>query len=281
MCSKPKVDNTIQVQQLTEAAEARFREQERQARIKAGSAFIDDLFDGGIAGDGRLAEDATYDPARTYYTASGDVWRPLDPAEIFRNTNTGTYKAPTAEEQFAEMLKNGGLFTGTREVRGFDDAFYNDRKNAYLGYYQPQLDDQFKQASDQLTYALARAGTLNSTIAADKQADLKKKYDTQRAAILSQADADVAQQKSRIANEKSNLVSQLNATGDVDRAANEALARTQQMFNEKPAYNPLGDIFAGVAAGIGNYYNARQNTNLYNSYFGPRSGGSGGVYVVG
>ena len=45
-------------------------------------------------------------------------------------------------------------------------------------------------------------------------------------------------------------------------------SRTQQMFAEKPVMSPLGDIFAGAAAGIGNYLDARENANAYNAYFG-------------
>lgn len=195
----PKVDDSIQRQQMAEAEAARKKEEEREARIKTGTAKLD--------------------------------------------------------TQFA----------------GFDDNFYNGRRNAYTGFYQPQLDDQFGQARDQLTYALARAGTLNSTLAADKQADLTKKYDVQRASILSQANDQVSAQQSRIGNEKSALVAQLNATGDADAVSNQALSRTQQLYQEQPAYNPLGDIFSGVAAGIGNYVNNQNNTNAYNSYFGGKA----------
>lgn len=204
MCSSPKVDNSIQKKQLQEAEEARKREEERQARIKAGTAKIDQTFE------------------------------------------------------------------------AFDDGFYNNLLNDYTSFYMPQLDDQFGKAKDDLTFALARAGTINSTVAADKQADLLKQYDTQRASILSQGQDTVNAQRQRIGSEKSALVAQLNATGDADRASNEALARTQQMYHEKPAYNPLGDIFAGAAAGVGNYWNAQQNANAVRAYYGAANGNRAG-----
>lgn len=198
MCfgGKPKIDDSIQRQQMAEAAEARQREQEREGRIRSGTTKIDSVFG------------------------------------------------------------------------GFNDDYYDTRRQSYLDFYQPQLDDQFADAKEQLTYALARAGTLNSTMAADKTADLTKRYDTQRATLLSQADDDVASAKSRINSEKSALVSQLNATGDADRVSNEALARTQQIGSERPSYSPLGDIFSGFAAGIGNYMDARANAATSTAYFG-------------
>jgi hypothetical protein len=277
-------NDDIQRQQLTEAADARWREQERQNRIDWGTGYIDDVFGGGVAGRRQLKEGVEYDPTRTYYTADGEVWKPMANEDVFsQNQNIGDFSTPAAMAQFADLLKNGAIYAKTDRVRGFNDKFYDKRRDAYLGYYQPQLDDQFAKAKEQLTFALARAGTLNSTFAADKQGELQNKYATQQASVLSQANADVASAKSRINNEKSALVSQLNATGDADRISNEALARTQQLFQEKPAYNPLGDIFAGVAAGIGNAYGAYQNNQALKNYYGTSgggSGGSGGVYTV-
>jgi len=263
MCfSKPKVDNSIQVKQQAEALEARRGEEARENRIRSGTGMIDGIFSGGTVGDGVLAPGTAYDPNTTYYTGGGDAWQPN------QTPNPNGDELESADKQFARMLKGGGLYSGTKQVTGFDDAFFGGQRDAYMDFYQPQLDDQFGQAKDQLTYALARAGTLNSTLAADKSADLTKKYDVQKASVLSQANDQVAQNRSRINNEKSALVAQLNATGDANRVSNEALSRTQQMYNEAPAYNPLGDIFSGVAAGIGNYVNARNDVNAYNSYFG-------------
>lgn len=265
----PRVDNTVQRQQLTEAAEARWREETRQNRINHGMGYLDSIFGGGVMGADRLGQDAVFDPNATYFTKSGQAWNPLGKSDVWQDgSNLGEFQLPNAQKQFQDAIKNGMLYAGTKEATGFNDDFFDQRRNDFLGYYQPQLDDQFSKARDQLTFALARAGTLNSTLAADKQGDLSSQYDVQRASILSQADADVAAQRARINQEKSGLVAQLNATGDADRVSNEALARTQQMFNEKPAYNPLGDIFSGVAAGIGNWNRARQNRNLWNSYIG-------------
>ena len=185
----PKVDDTIQRQQLEESRLARQREQEREDRIKAGTASID--------------------------------------------------------QQFSQ----------------FDDNFYGKRTQSYNDYYQPQLDDKFSQARKDLTYALARAGTLNSSAAADKNALLSKQYAQQSSAINAKALGEADTLRQNVQNNKSSLVSELNATGDADAASNAALASTKMMFNQVPAYNPLGDIFSGVASGIGNVmgaYNAQQ-----------------------
>lgn len=190
MCfSGPKVDTSVQDAQLEESRLARQKEEERQARINAGTQAIN--------------------------------------------------------SQFAQ----------------FDDAYYGKRSQSYLDYYQPQLDDKFALARKDLTYALARAGTLNSTAAADKNAELTKQYGQQSAAIQAKAAGEADTLRTSVQNNKSALVNQLNTTGDADAAANAATAATKQIFNQVPAYNPLGDIFSGIASGIGgltSYYNNQQ-----------------------
>lgn len=178
------------------------------------------------------------------------------------------------EEQRQARIERGTMRVD-KAFGQFDDNFFQKRQNEYMGYYTPQLDDQFKKAQDSLTYAFARNGTLNSTMAADKQSELKSKYDTEQAGLLSQAKADVAQTQGRINGEKSALVSQLQSTADANRAANDATARTQQMFSEVPAYNSLGDIFSGVTGSVANYYNGRDAGTAYNTYFGANSARTG------
>lgn len=169
-----------------------------------------------------------------------------------------------AESRAREEQRQGRIRAGTQRVdqtfSGFDDGFYNQRRDAFMGYYQPQLEDKFKDAREQLTFGLARAGTLRSSAAADKQTRLGQDYELQRAGIASKADGDVSQLRSRVSAERSALVSQLNATGDADRVSNEALARSQILQQDRPSYDMLPDIFGGVATGIGGaFQNYNQN----------------------
>ena len=58
---------------------------------------------------------------------------------------------------------------------GFDDAFfYNNYKQKVLDYYQPDEQRRWdgNAAQRDLTYSLARAGTLQSSTAADKRGEL-------------------------------------------------------------------------------------------------------------
>lgn len=180
-------------------------------------------------------------------------------------------KQARIREEARQARIKAGLTSIDNTFQPFNDTFYNGRKSAFLDYYQPQIEDQFKDARDKLTFALARNGTLNSTMAGDQAGKLTKDYATNWASIVSKADADVNNLKSQVSGEKSALVQQLNATADADRVTNDALSRTSQMFQQRPEYNPLGDIFAGVGDSIGNFNAANQNRAIYDTYFGKRS----------
>ena len=198
------------------------------------------------------------------------------------NTVQNQMLADAKRARKEEEARKARINTGTANIDGtfgqFDQGFFDDFLKTNLDYYQPQLDKQFGDAKDQLTFGLARAGTLKSSVANQKTADLTSAYGDQKAGLVSDATGAATDLRGRVQNEKSSLVSLLNATGDADRASNEALSRSQVLLQEQPKYNPLGDIFGGIASGIGNYYAGNQNRNVLDTYYGrtsnPRSGGS-------
>jgi len=179
-------------------------------------------------------------------------------------------KQARIREEARQARIRTGINTIDSTFAPFNSNFYNQRKTAFLNYYQPQIDDQFTDAKNDVTYKLARNGTLRSTIAADEAAKLGKKYSLELGSLVSKADSDANNLRSQISGQKSALVSQLNATGDADRATNEALARTQEIYQARPEYSPLGDIFGGIGDAIGNYNDARNNRAIYDAYFGTK-----------
>jgi hypothetical protein len=187
--------------------------------------------------------------------------------------------AARATEEARQARIRQGLTKIDETFAPFDDTFYDTRKSAFLDYYKPQIDDQLTDAKDRLTFALARNGNLKSTAAGDAAAKLQKQYTDNWASIVSRADADVNNLKSNVSNEKTSLVAQLNATADADRVSNDALSRTQIMYQNRPEYSPLGDIFSGVGDSISNFAAANQNRAIYDTYFGNR-GTAGSSRVV-
>ena len=174
-------------------------------------------------------------------------------------------EARDLEAERQQRIKDGKVSIDNNFSK-FNDNFYNGFQNSFMDYYQPQIDDQFADANKALDFHLARTGTFNSTNAADSRADLTSAYDNALAGVTSNAANQTSSLRGRVDNEKSTLVSTLNSTGDSERASNEALSRSQNLFATTPEYNPLGEIFAGLTSGwaAANYGNRQQD--IYDSY---------------
>lgn len=270
-----------------EAKQARADEEARQARIRAGTQRINTIFDGGTTTSGQVS--GAYDPTKTYYNADGSVWTPsatpTNPiqglqqfgSDLFGGRNVGSgphsqaYTQPSGgghsgaaglgnlgkaltrllspAQQFALAQKNG-LFSTKTTSTGFDDNFYNARKQAYLDYADPQLEDQYGDANKQLTFSLARGGLLDSSVRGEKLGDLQQLYDTQKQAVADKALSYETSAKNSVEDARSNLISTLNATGDADGAAKAALARSSAL-TQPDAYSPLGQLFTDFTNGLG------------------------------
>jgi hypothetical protein len=237
-----------------EAAQARKDEQARQDAIRQGTTRINSIFDGGTVGDGALAAGTAYNPTGTYYNADGTAWSP---------TGKGS-----AEKQFSTALSNGSLFSGAKTNTGFNDAFYNGRQQAFLDYANPQLESQYGDAQKQLTFALARNGTLDSSVRGEKVGDLQKTYDLNKQQIADQALSSSNDARNSVEDARSNLIAQLNATGDAQGAANAALARSSAL-SQPAAYSPLTNLFGDFTSALGQQAQLEQANAL--------SGGQTGV----
>ncbi len=146
----------------------------------------------------------------------------------------------------------------------WQDDFFGNYKKAYNDFYQPQLQDKFKTATDNLTFDLARSGILRSQAAVDSQSDLVRQKAENEASLKSQADQGVAALQQRINSAKQNAINQLYSTENPDIGANSALSQIRTIQNEQPSYSPLGDIFKTAAVGMGNYQQGRNDRNYYN-----------------
>lgn len=266
-----------------EAKRARQDEEARQARIRQGTQRINTIFDGGTTVSGQLAGGAAYDPTKTYYNSDGSIWTPQTapstPQQGFqnfgndlRNSFSGgggregdhsIYNVPilggiarnatrymTPAQQFAAALKNGGLYSAKNTTTGFNNDFFDARKQAYLDYADPQLQDQYGNANRQLTFSLARSGLLDSSARGEKLGELQKLYDTQKQGIADKALSYETGARNSVEDARANLIQTLNATGDAEGAANSALARSQAL-SQPDAYSPLGQLFTDFTNGLG------------------------------
>lgn len=156
----------------------------------------------------------------------------------------------TPEEQFAAAMK-AGLFSGVGKSTGaFSGDFFDKRRQAYVDYAMPQLQDQYKDAQRELTYSLARGGNLASSTNAVQTGDLSKLYGTNQQAIADKALGYSNEARTAVEDARSDLIKTLNATGDAEGAATGALNRASAL-SRPDTYSPLSQLFADFTSTLG------------------------------
>lgn len=181
-------------------------------------------------------------------------------------------EARQREEERQRRIR-AGMDSINQTFSGFDDGFFRQRADAYQRFAMPQLEDQYTDALTELTAALARSGTLQSSIAADKQGKLQKQYSLQRQNIIDQGLDQATKARGALEDSRSSLVADLYATADPTAAAQGAAARAK-IASAQPSFSPLGILFQNVAGGLADYAEGRAYSNAF-------SGGPGGNFSFG
>lgn len=130
-----------------------------------------------------------------------------------------------------------------QEFSKFDEPYFQQVGDAYTGYYNPQLDDQYEKARENLIYRFARQGITGSSAEAETQGDARTEMQRKRAQIASQAQDRVAQARGDVERNKSDLYTLNQAAADPDAVASMSASRAasiQPMQN----LNPLENVFS-------------------------------------
>lgn len=217
-----------------QALEDRFNEIQRQNQVQRGTTQIDNLF-------------------------SAFGLDPLAPESGFNTINLPDEFDPNAD-YVDQLLQTGGDFNrvfGTGSTVGLRDRapnsdFFDQRQQSYLNYANPQLDRQLQQQREGLAFNLTRAGLGRSSSAADRTQELGQQANQARQQIADQARQVANDARGQLLDTRQGLVGMLEATGDPNKALAGAGERLS-MIQETPSFQPLGQIFAGVTEGLGQY----------------------------
>ena len=284
--SAPTNNSAVQFEQ-EQAAEADQKEADRQARLTQGQTLIDQIFNGSpVMGTKTSPYDwSSFSPsnAPAGYTAvqipgapvagaaasrsytppsSGGGGSGRDPPQTggaFAAAPQAAYSAPTwgLKDASGNITKQGDPLSITstydtgQTAGGFDDAFYNNYKQKVLDYYQPDEQRQYDAAQRDLTYSLARAGTLQSSTAADKQGELAYNDALQKANIVANANTQEGNLKSQIQSNKQALINQLYSTEDPTLTANLAESSAAASRLQDPMLTPASALFTPALTTVG------------------------------
>lgn len=145
-----------------------------------------------------------------------------------------------------EQQRQNKIRSGTAAIDNtfgqFNDDFFKGRQQGFLNYAKPQLDDQYADTRKQLTYWLDGRGLLDSSVRAQKEAELQKKYDLNSRSVTDQALDYENQTRNQVSEARSALVRDLQATGDASGAQQAAVNRATAL-SAQPTFSPLASLF--------------------------------------
>lgn len=160
-----------------------------------------------------------------------------------------------AQVRADEAARQDRIRQGTKKIADmfdgqFNQDFYDKRRDSFTNYALPQLQDQHKEASKQLSYALERRGALDSTSRASLGSELERKRALLETEIKDKATDYANTAKANVESTRSDLVNTLNATGDNEAAVQSAQARAA-ILSQTPGYSPLASLFNDFTNALG------------------------------
>ena len=165
-----------------------------------------------------------------------------------------------ADEQARQARIKEGMSNIDTTFKQFDDSYFKRREDAYMADAKPKIADQLQQVNTNLAYNLARSGLTDSSEKARNVAEINKQTDTARVEARNKALESSQLARNSIESERSDLVGQLNMTGDAQAAAQGALSRAA-IQNNQPTTSALGQLFANTTGLLGAANNAGMMNN--------------------
>jgi hypothetical protein len=178
----------------------------------------------------------------------------------------------------------------------YNDAYYNQYAKDYADALQPEVDRQYSQAHGQMVFGLARNGQLNSQAHADLQGSLDQARGRAMSDIATQASQASQNLRSQVGQAQNSILAQMLSTGALGQpvapgtgdevnasidSTNRALQNIQitgadqiAKIGQLPTSSTVGNIFGGVASGIGNFLSGSHAYDINQA--GTAGGGAAG-----
>ena len=164
-----------------------------------------------------------------------------------------------AGEKLTQQKMDEGMATINDQFSKFGPDFYSKAAKDYTAYAMPQVMDQYHNTKNNLTYALARNGLMNSGAAVSKNAALQKQLGVSESNIANTAQDQSNTLEQNVANQRNQLVSQVESGTAPGQIANSAAMATAGL-RAPTALPPGGNMFSEWA----NTYLANMQANTYN-----------------
>ena len=176
----------------------------------------------------------------------------------FWNTLTGggggdgggsQYESAAEAEARRQLKVDAGLAEIEKIFGQYDQDFYDKSSDAYLDYYEPQLEDQFKEGLKELQFALARGGRFGSSTEVNRKAKAAEELGFQKNELASGAiqAADASEKAVTAAKRDMTNLNQINANPDLAASLSQAQSG---ILNQPAKFDPLLDVFGNITEGL-------------------------------
>ena len=159
------------------------------------------------------------------------------------------YESAAEAEARRQLKVDAGLAEIEKVFSQYDQDFYDKSSDAYLDYYEPQLEDQFKKGLKDLQFALARGGRFGSSTEVDKKVQAAEDYGIQKNELASGAIDAANKSRAAVTAAKRDMtnLNQVNANPDLAASLSNSQAG---ILNQPPKFDPLLDVFGNITEGL-------------------------------
>ena len=192
-------------------------------------------------------------------------------------------KRAKKEAERAEQERQSNIARGREDINRifgetFSPEFFAGISQNYSDWAMPQLERQNETATQNLLYALARAGTSRSSTAAKGKADLQEQFDLGRQTVAQRGEDLANRRRIDVENQRQAIEAQLYATEDPAAAA---AAAANSTFNSsfRPEYEPMAQLITDVSSWYG--IPMSSHPGFVQQAAGYGGGGTGSGYRVG
>jgi hypothetical protein len=176
---------------------------------------------------------------------------------LFGGTNDGGAAAQLAAQQANVKTSENEI---NQNFAGFTPAFYDQAATDYTNAVTPGNQENYQATKNNLTYALARAGIMNSGAAVQRDNSLSKTLSSSNSQIANNAQNQSNTLEANVNSQKGQLVNQAVAGTDPTAISSMASGAASQL-RAPSAIQPLGNLFADWS----NTYLAGQAAQAYQS----------------
>lgn len=201
----------------------------------------------------------------------------------FERRATKLGRDPRAAMELEELKRQYAVDLGQvgidKNFDKFDKKYYGKYRDTYKGYYAPQVEKQYGEATDKLVASLADRGMLESSVGNDAQAKLLDEFTKANTNISNEALDASNKLRSNVESQKSNLYSINEASADPMGINAQAIGASTALV-APPTYSPLGQLFTAALQPFMNFQQSSASSPT-RTYTSPYSNTNGSGTVVG